>query len=66
MGRRAELADQRPRPDGVGSLPVRRPCQTDLGLATMAAGSWGASVTTWLEAREQMASLAADVRAFVA
>ncbi|MFD4634527.1 DUF6228 family protein [Streptomyces sp. NPDC058284] len=31
-----------------------------------AAGGWGASVTTWLEAGEQMASLAADVRAFLA
>ncbi|MFJ7069792.1 DUF6228 family protein [Streptomyces sp. NPDC101115] len=27
-----------------------------------AAGGWSASVTTWLEAGEQMASLAADVR----
>ncbi|MET7288026.1 DUF6228 family protein [Streptomyces sp. NPDC005573] len=33
---------------------------------TQAAGGWGASVTTWLEAGEQMASLAADVRAFLA
>ncbi|MFD6421826.1 DUF6228 family protein [Streptomyces sp. NPDC060198] len=31
-----------------------------------AAGGWGASVTTWLEAGEQMTSLAADVRAFLA
>ncbi|WEH29384.1 DUF6228 family protein [Streptomyces sp. AM 3-1-1] len=31
-----------------------------------AAGGWGASVTTWLEAGEQMISLAADVRAFLA
>ena len=30
-----------------------------------AAGGWGASVTTGLEAGEQMASLAADVRAFL-
>ncbi|MER7539715.1 DUF6228 family protein [Streptomyces sp. NPDC097704] len=30
-----------------------------------AAGGWGASVTTWLEAGEQMASLAADVRTFL-
>ncbi|MFH8253950.1 DUF6228 family protein [Streptomyces roseolus] len=30
-----------------------------------AAGGWGASVTTWLEAGEQMASLAADVRHFL-
>ncbi|WP_223856249.1 DUF6228 family protein [Streptomyces toxytricini] len=30
-----------------------------------AAGDWSASVTTWLEAGEQMASLAADVRAFL-
>lgn len=33
---------------------------------TWAAGGWGASVTTWLEAGEQMTSLAADVRAFFA
>ncbi|MFE7705828.1 DUF6228 family protein [Streptomyces sp. NPDC057486] len=33
---------------------------------TQAAGGWGASVTTWLEAGEQMTSLAADVRAFLA
>lgn len=31
-----------------------------------AAGGWGASVTTWLEAGEQTASLAADVRQFLA
>ena len=31
-----------------------------------AAGGWGASVTTWLEAGEQMAALAADVRWFLA
>ncbi|MDT0476067.1 DUF6228 family protein [Streptomyces sp. DSM 41014] len=31
-----------------------------------AAGGLGASVTTWLEAGEQMTSLAADVRAFLA
>nr|WP_079155772.1 DUF6228 family protein [Streptomyces ambofaciens]CAK50961.1 conserved hypothetical protein [Streptomyces ambofaciens]CAK51199.1 conserved hypothetical protein [Streptomyces ambofaciens] len=31
-----------------------------------AAGGWAASVTTWLEAGEQMASLAADVRHFLA
>ncbi|MEU9646840.1 DUF6228 family protein [Streptomyces sp. NPDC048188] len=31
-----------------------------------AAGGWSASVTTWLEAGEQMASLAADVRRFLA
>ncbi|MFF7238433.1 DUF6228 family protein [Streptomyces collinus] len=30
-----------------------------------AAGGWGASVTTWLEAGEQMASLAAHVRQFL-
>ncbi|MER8057140.1 MULTISPECIES: DUF6228 family protein [unclassified Streptomyces] len=30
-----------------------------------AAGGWGASVTTWLEAGEQMASLAAHVRHFL-
>jgi hypothetical protein len=30
-----------------------------------AAGGWGASVTTWLEAGEQMTSLAADVRNFL-
>ncbi|MEV8053141.1 DUF6228 family protein [Streptomyces bacillaris] len=30
-----------------------------------AAGGWGASVTTWLEAGEQMATLAADVRTFL-
>ncbi|MEV0267087.1 DUF6228 family protein [Streptomyces sp. NPDC050617] len=30
-----------------------------------AAGGWGSSVTTWLEAGEQMASLAADVRSFL-
>ncbi|MFH8709243.1 DUF6228 family protein [Streptomyces rubrogriseus] len=30
-----------------------------------AVGGWGASVTTWLEAGEQMASLAADVRHFL-
>ncbi|MFJ5995661.1 DUF6228 family protein [Streptomyces sp. NPDC092370] len=29
------------------------------------AGGWGASVTTWLEAGEQMTSPAADVRAFL-
>ncbi|MCF3179944.1 hypothetical protein IPZ70_08305 [Streptomyces polychromogenes] len=29
------------------------------------AGGWGASVTTWLEAGEQMASLAADIRHFL-
>ena len=33
---------------------------------TQAAGGWGASVTTWLEAGEQMASLAADIRHFLA
>ncbi|MFE7116128.1 DUF6228 family protein [Streptomyces sp. NPDC057654] len=32
---------------------------------TQAAGGWGASVTTWLEAGEQMACLAADVRNFL-
>ncbi|MFJ6797163.1 DUF6228 family protein [Streptomyces sp. NPDC091268] len=31
-----------------------------------AAGGWGASVTTWLEAGEQMASLASDIRQFFA
>ncbi|WP_371657520.1 DUF6228 family protein [Streptomyces sp. NBC_00280] len=31
-----------------------------------AAGAWDASVTTWLEAGEQMTSLAADVRDFLA
>ncbi|MEU1039153.1 DUF6228 family protein [Streptomyces sp. NPDC005907] len=31
-----------------------------------AAGGWSASVTTWLEAGEQMGSLAADVRHFLA
>ncbi|MFF3845953.1 DUF6228 family protein [Streptomyces sp. NPDC002328] len=31
-----------------------------------AAGGWGASVTTWLEAGEQMTALAADVRHFLA
>ncbi|MER5373955.1 DUF6228 family protein [Streptomyces sp. NPDC002553] len=31
-----------------------------------AAGGWSASATTWLEAGEQMASLAADVRRFLA
>ncbi len=31
-----------------------------------AAGGWGASVTTWLEAGEQMTSLTADLRAFLA
>lgn len=31
-----------------------------------AAGGWCASVTTWLEAGEQMASLASDVRHFLA
>ncbi|MEU9070141.1 DUF6228 family protein [Streptomyces sp. NPDC048109] len=30
-----------------------------------ATGGWGASVTTWLEAGEQMTSLAADVRHFL-
>ncbi|MEV0963884.1 DUF6228 family protein [Streptomyces sp. NPDC049910] len=30
------------------------------------AGGWGASVTTWLEAGEQTASLAADIRHFPA
>ncbi|MFJ9823261.1 DUF6228 family protein [Streptomyces sp. NPDC101160] len=30
-----------------------------------AAGGWGASVTTWLEAGEQMTSLAAEVRNFL-
>nr|WP_206325130.1 MULTISPECIES: DUF6228 family protein [unclassified Streptomyces] len=30
-----------------------------------AVGGWAASVTTWLEAGEQMASLAADVRHFL-
>ncbi|MET8668141.1 DUF6228 family protein [Streptomyces tendae] len=30
-----------------------------------AAGGWGASVTTWLEAGEQMATLAADIRHFL-
>ncbi|MCQ4200058.1 DUF6228 family protein [Streptomyces sp. NPDC058783] len=30
-----------------------------------AVGGWGASVTTWLEAGEQMTSLAADVRHFL-
>ncbi|MEU7030492.1 DUF6228 family protein [Streptomyces sp. NPDC046275] len=33
---------------------------------SQAAGGWGASVTTWLEAGEQMASLAADVGNFLA
>ncbi|MGI5397813.1 DUF6228 family protein [Streptomyces sp. CA-251251] len=33
---------------------------------TKAAGGWSASVTTWLEAGEQMASLATDVRRFLA
>ncbi|MFJ2774095.1 DUF6228 family protein [Streptomyces sp. NPDC087300] len=33
---------------------------------THAAGGWSASVTTWLEAGEQMAALAADVRVFLA
>ncbi|NUV69657.1 hypothetical protein G6W57_21325 [Streptomyces sp. CAI-121] len=33
---------------------------------TQAAGGWGASVTAWLEAGEQMTSLAADIRAFLA
>ncbi|MFI8896290.1 DUF6228 family protein [Streptomyces paradoxus] len=31
-----------------------------------ASGNWSASVTTWLEAGEQMTSLATDVRAFLA
>ncbi|MFF6791832.1 DUF6228 family protein [Streptomyces filamentosus] len=31
-----------------------------------AAGGWGASVTTWLEAGERTASLAAGVRSFLA
>ncbi|MGW6564820.1 DUF6228 family protein [Streptomyces sp. NPDC054975] len=31
-----------------------------------AAGGWSASVTTWLEAGEQMASLASDIRQFLA
>jgi hypothetical protein len=31
-----------------------------------AAGGWSASVTTWLEAGEQIASLAADIRHFIA
>ncbi|WP_432038662.1 DUF6228 family protein [Streptomyces cucumeris] len=31
-----------------------------------AIGGWGASVTTWLEAGEQMASLAAEIRHFLA
>ncbi|MFJ4839374.1 DUF6228 family protein [Streptomyces sp. NPDC088746] len=31
-----------------------------------AAGGWAASVTTWLEAGEQMASLASDIRQFLA
>ncbi|GGZ09614.1 DUF6228 family protein [Streptomyces nitrosporeus] len=31
-----------------------------------AAGGWSASVTTWLEGGEQMSSLAADVRCFLA
>ncbi|MFJ1732505.1 DUF6228 family protein [Streptomyces sp. NPDC088254] len=31
-----------------------------------AAGGWSASATTWLEAGEQMTSLAADVRRFLA
>ncbi|SEG88596.1 hypothetical protein SAMN05216223_119102 [Actinacidiphila yanglinensis] len=31
-----------------------------------AAGGWNASVTTWLEAGEQLASLAADIRHFLA
>jgi len=31
-----------------------------------AAGGWGASVTTWVEAGEQMASLASDIRQFLA
>ncbi|MEI5008136.1 DUF6228 family protein [Streptomyces sp. PmtA] len=30
------------------------------------AGGWSASVTTWLEAGEQMSALAADVRHFLA
>ncbi|WP_372405821.1 DUF6228 family protein [Streptomyces luteireticuli] len=33
---------------------------------TNAAGGWDASVTTWLEAGEQMSSFAADVRHFLA
>jgi hypothetical protein len=32
----------------------------------LAAGGWSASVTTWLEVGEQMASLAADARHFLA
>jgi hypothetical protein len=31
-----------------------------------AAGGWSSSVTTWLEAGEQLASLAADIRYFLA
>ncbi|MFI6944291.1 DUF6228 family protein [Streptomyces sp. NPDC050418] len=31
-----------------------------------AAGGWSASVTTWIEAGEQMASMAADIRHFLA
>ncbi|MEU2549016.1 DUF6228 family protein [Streptomyces roseolus] len=42
----------------VGLTWTLRPWRT-------AAGGWGASVTTWLEAGEQMASLAADVRHFL-
>ncbi|MFJ6819272.1 DUF6228 family protein [Streptomyces niveus] len=32
---------------------------------TASGGGWGASVTTWLEAGEQVAALAADIRQFL-
>ncbi|WP_237539789.1 MULTISPECIES: DUF6228 family protein [unclassified Streptomyces] len=32
----------------------------------LAAGGWSSSVTTWLEAGEQMSAFAADVRRFLA
>ncbi|WP_326733548.1 DUF6228 family protein [Streptomyces sp. NBC_01022] len=43
----------------VGLTWTLRPCPE-------AVGGWGASVTTWLEAGEQMASLASDIRQFLA
>jgi hypothetical protein len=68
MGRRTKLAYPRPRPDSVAVF--RSGGHVGLTWAVRpwprAAGSWGASVTTWLEAGEQMTCLAADVRAFLA
>ncbi|MFJ6518659.1 DUF6228 family protein [Streptomyces filamentosus] len=52
---------------GVGRLPVRGHVGPTWAVRPWprAAGGWGASVTTWLEAGERTASLAAGVRSFL-